>query len=176
MAARDAGEQHGLDRIVFVPAARAPLKEGPQCLPVDRLAMVRSAIEGEARFELSDYEVARGGVSYTIDTARHFRRLHPADDLFWIIGGDQVARLERWRDIGELAGLLEFIAVERPGHEAAAPPAIPGLRIRLCRGHPVDASSTEVRERVRQGLPIDSLVPPKTVIYIREKGLYRGQG
>ena len=137
--------------------------------------MVRSAIEGEARFELSDYEVAPGGVSCAIDTARHFRRGTPADDLFWIIGGNQVARLERWTDIGELAGLLEFIAVERPGHEAAAPPAIPGLRIRLCRGHPVDASSTEVRkgsDRVCDRFPR----APEDGHLHTGKGLYRGQG
>ena len=95
------------------------------------------------------------------------------DRLFWIIGGDQLAQLPRWKEVGELAALSEFIFLERPGHPIETSPDIPGLRLHRCAGHLLEISSTELRERVRHGLPLDYLVPHKTVVYIKEKGLYR---
>jgi len=74
LAAQDAFEQHRLDRLVIVPAAQAPLKPSEsQSSAEDRLAMVRAATEWDTRFEVSDFELRKGGVSYTIDSARHFR-------------------------------------------------------------------------------------------------------
>jgi nicotinate-nucleotide adenylyltransferase len=174
MAAQDAFEQHALDRLVFVPALQAPLKPGVvQSTAEDRLAMVRAATEGDRRFEISDCELQRGGVSYTIESARHFRRLYPRDELFWIIGGDQLPRLAQWKDIGELATLVEFIFLERPGHPVKARPAIPGLRLHRCDGHVLGISSTELRQRVKRGLSVDYFMPHKAIVYLREKRLYR---
>lgn len=173
-AAQDACEQHRLDRFFFVPAAQAPLK--PQDIrssAADRLAMLRTALEDDRRFEISDYELDQGGVSYTIDSVRHFRAQFPHDQLFWIIGGDQLPQLPLWKSIQELAALIEFIVLERPGHPAEVPPVIPGLRLHRYHGHLLEISSTELRERTRRGLPLDYFVPHKTVVYIQEKGLYR---
>jgi nicotinate-nucleotide adenylyltransferase len=69
--------------------------------------------------------------------------------------------------------LIEFIFLERPGLSVKAGPAIPGLQLHSCAGHSMEMSSTELRERVRGGLPLDYFVPYKTVVYIKEKGLYR---
>ena len=173
-AAQDACEQHQLDRLFFVPAAQAPLKpHDVQASPGDRLAMLRAAVEQDRRFEISDYELRKGGVSYTIDSVRHFSGQFPHDRLFWIIGGDQLPQMHLWKDVRELAQLVEFIFLERPGQPAKAEPAIPGLRLHGCTGHAMEISSTELRERVRRGLPLDYFVPHKTVVYIREKSLYR---
>ena len=88
MAAQDVYEQHHLDRLILVPAAQAPLKPNDvQSSADDRMAMLRAATEWDHRFEISDVELRRGGVSYTIDSVRHFRALYPADELYWIIGG-----------------------------------------------------------------------------------------
>ncbi len=174
IAAQDAFEQHGLDRLVLVPAAQAPLKPGDaRCPAADRLAMVRAAVEWDHRFEVSDYELRKGGVSYTIDSARHFRAQCPGDRLFWIIGGDQLPRLHLWREIEDLVRLVEFIFLERPGHPMKARPEIPGLRLHRCNGHLVEISSTELRDRVRKGLSLDYFVPHKAIVQIQEKGLYR---
>src|SRR5581483_2264938 len=87
LAAQDAYEQYHFDRLVLVPAAQAPLKPNDvQSAATDRLAMLHAAVEWDRRFEISDLELKRGGVSYTIDSARHFRTLYPKDDLYWIIG------------------------------------------------------------------------------------------
>ena len=174
LAAQDAYEQHKLDRLILVPAAQAPLKPNDvQSSIEDRLAMLRSAVEWDRRFEISDIELRRGGVSYTIDSVRHFRELYPNDDLYWVIGGDQLPKLHLWKDIGELAKLVEFIFLERPGYPIKARPDIPGLRLHRCDGHLLAISSTELRDRTRQNLALDYFVPHKAIIYIRERSLYR---
>jgi nicotinate-nucleotide adenylyltransferase len=174
MAAQDAYEQHHLDRLIFVPAAQAPLKPNDvQSTAEERMAMLREAIAWDKRFEISDVELRRGGVSYTIDSARHFRALHPHDDLYWIIGGDQLPKLRFWRDIEALAQLVEFIFLERPGFPVKARPDVPGLRLHRCDGHLLAISSTELRERTRRNLSLDYFVPHKAIVYIREHGLYR---
>ena len=174
LAAQDAYEQHRLDRLIFVPAAQAPLKPNDvQSSADERLAMLSAAIEWDRRFEISDFEMLRGGVSYTIDSARHFRALYPHDELFWIIGGDQLPKLHLWREIGELAKLVEFIFLERPGFPVKSAPDIPGLRLHRCDGHLLAISSTELRERTRRGLALDYFVPHKAIVYIRQHDLYR---
>ena len=174
MAAQDAYEQCKLDRLILVPAAQAPLKPNDmQSSAEDRLALLRAAVEWDRRFEISDVELRRGGVSYTIDSARHFRAVYPHDELFWIIGGDQLPNLHLWKDVAELAGLVEFIFLERPGHPVKAVPGIPGLRLRRCDGHLLAISSTELRDRVKRDLSLDYFVPHKAIVYIREHRLYR---
>lgn len=176
LAAQDAYEQFRLDRLILVPAAQAPLKPMEvSSSPEDRLAMLRAATEWDRRFAVSDVELRRGGISYTVDSARHFRALYPGDDLYWVIGGDQLPLLDQWREIGDLARLVEFIFLERPGYPVKARPDIPGLRLHRCDGHLLAISSTELRERTRQGLSLDYFVPHKTIVYIKEHGLYRPQ-
>ena len=176
MAAQDAYEQCQLDRLILVPAAQAPLKPNEvQSSAEHRLAMIRAAVEWDRRFEISDYELRRGGVSYTIDSVRHFRALYPNDELFWIIGGDQLPKLHLWKDIAELAQLVEFIFLERPGHPVKAGPDIPGLRLLRCDGQLLAISSTELRERVKRDLSLDYIVPHNAIVYIRERHLYREQ-
>jgi len=174
LAAQDAFEQCKLDRLILVPAAQAPLKPNDMKSSAgDRLAMLRAAVEWDKRFEISDLELNRGGVSYTIDSARHFRARYPTDELYWIIGGDQLPKLHLWKDIAELAGLVEFIFLERPGHPGKAVPDVPGLRLRRADGHLLAISSTELRERVKRDLSLDYFVPHKAIVYIREHRLYR---
>lgn len=173
IAAQDAFEQYKLDRLILVPAAQAPLKPNDvQSANEDRLAMLRAATEWDHRFEISDFELRKGGVSYTIDSARFFRKQYPEDQLFWIIGGDQLPKLHLWREIRELALLVEFIFLERPGHTVKAAPNVPGLRLHRCDGHLMEISSTELRERIRRGLSLDYFVPHKAIVHINEKRLY----
>ena len=173
MAAQDVYEQRKLDRLILVPAAQAPLKPNDVQSPIaDRLAMLRAAVEWDKRFEVSDLELRRGGVSYTIDSARHFRALYPHDELYWIIGGDQLPRLHLWKEIKELVKLVEFIFLERPGFPVRAHPDIPGLKLHRCDGHLLAINSTELRERTRRGLSLDYFVPHKAIVYIKEKRLY----
>jgi len=174
IAAQDALEQHKLDRVILVPAAQAPLKPNDaQCPAADRLAMARAAVEGDSRFEVSDFETRAGGVSYTIDSARFFKKQFPRDTLFWIVGADQLPQLHKWKDIAELVKLVEFVFLERPGYRAELRAEIPGLRLHRCAGRLVEISSTELRARAREGRALDYLMPHKAVVLILKKGLYR---
>jgi len=174
LAAQDAYEQYHLDRLILVPAAQAPLKPNEVSSSSEmRLAMLRAAVEWDSRFEISDIELRRGGLSYTIDSARHFRELYPNDELYWIIGGDQLPQLYLWKDIAELATLVQFIFLERPGYPVRAALGVHGLRLHRCDGHLLAISSTELRERVRRGLSLDYFVPHNTIMIIKKQSLYR---
>ncbi len=173
VAAQDAFEQHNLARVIMIPAAQAPLKDFDVFASgEDRVAMLRASIDWDERLEVSDFEVQRGGTSYTLETVQHFRALFPDDRLFWIIGGDQLPRLGQWSRIEELAQVVEFIYLERPGHPEKDHPDIPGLRLHRCDGHLIEISSTELRERIRQGLSLDYFMPHKAIVYLKERGLY----
>jgi len=174
IAAQDAQEQYEFDRLFLVPAAQAPLKpKDVASAPPERLAMLQAATEWDRRFEISDYELKKGGISFTIDSVRHFRTQFPDDQLYWIIGGDQLPKMNLWKDIAELAQLIEFIFLERPKHPAKPTPNIPGLRLHRCDGHLIEISSSELRQRVRDGLSLHYFCPHKVIAHIETKQLYR---
>ncbi len=174
IAAQDVYEQYHFDRLFLVPAAQAPLKaQDMQSVTEDRLAMLRAACEWDHRLEIADYELNKGGVSYTIDSVRHFRQQFPHDELFWIIGGDQLPLLHKWKDISQLAAMVEFIFLERPGHPSKPHTDITGLRLHRCDGHLIEISSIELRQRVRQGRSLNYFCPQKVIAYIESKKLYR---
>lgn len=172
--AQDVRNRLALDRMVLVPAAQAPLKaNGVQASAEDRLAMLRLAIQDESGLAVDDCELQRPGVSYTIDTVRELRRRYPGDDLYWVIGADQVEKLESWKDAGELVQLVQFVGVARPGFLLKTPEGLAGLRIHQCETRRMDVSSSEIRRRIREGRSLENLCPQKVVAYITEKGLYR---
>lgn len=172
-AAQDALENMCLQKVVFVPAAQSPLKNGGTRVSDEhRLAMIRCAIQGQPQYEVSDFELRKGGVSYTLESVRHFRQVYPNDRLFWIIGADQLARLNLWMRIDELVRLVEFICLERPGAQLEPPPGLAGLRWHRCPGHLLEISSTEIRDRASRGLALDCFMPHKAVVYLRENALY----
>ena len=174
IAAQDVLEQMHLDRLILVPAAQAPLKPSDvQSTAEDRLAMLRAAIEWDRRLEISDYELRKGGISYTIDSVRHFKAQFPQDELYWIIGGDQLPLLHKWKEIGELVQLVQFIFLERPKHPVKPHVEIDGLRLHRCDGHLIEISSSELRARISRGLSLHYFCPQKVIAYIEAKQLYR---
>jgi nicotinate-nucleotide adenylyltransferase len=164
-----AAEAVKLDRVLFIPAAQSPLKDGEGLAPAaDRWAMLRLALRGNRRFEATDLELRRGGVSYTVDTLRELKRKTRAS-LFWILGADAARLLPRWKSIDEVRRLARFIVVARPGDRL--PRGKTGghcLRVPL-----VEISSSEIRDRARRRLDIRYLVPEAVERYIERKGLYR---
>ena len=174
LAAQDVYEQYKLDRLIFVPAAQAPLKpQEIQSSSEDRLTMLHAAIEWDRRFEISDVELQRGGMSYTIDSVRLFRTLFPDDQLYWIIGGDQLPKMNLWKDVGgtRRADRIHFSGAPRPSGQAD--PDIPGLRLHRCDGHLIEISSSELRHRVRRGMSLHYFCPPKVISHIEARNLYR---
>ncbi len=175
LAAQDVMEGLGLDKVIFVPSAQSPLKENEPGLGAEhRLELLALALEGVARFEVSAMEIERGGVSYTVETARRLRELYPEDELYWIIGADQAAKLSQWCRIEEIARLLSFALVGRPGSRSPdSDLRIAGLRMHCIEGHACDISSSELRARVRSGRSLHFFTPARVVARIVEKGWYR---
>lgn len=174
IAAQDAVEQMSLDRVLFMPAAKSPLKRAVEYLPGEkRAALLRAAIAGHARFEISMLELDRGGTSLTIDTAKVLRGLFPGDQLFWIIGADQAAQIHDWRNIEIIGSLVEFIVLPRPGIAASEMRAPAGLQLHRIKSHVFDISSSEVRERIVRGQPVRLFLPSAVADAIEDEALYR---
>ena len=171
LVARAACEELGLDRVVFIPAARSPFK--PDRLPTPapiRAKLLRLALQGSPWASVDLLEIERGGISYTIDTLRHFHAALPDAELFYLIGGDNAPTLPQWKDAAALATLARFVVIPRPGSPLPALPE-PFLGGSL-RGFPLGVSSSEIRSRVRTGHSIRFLVPDAVAEFIATNRLY----
>src|SRR5581483_9994464 len=143
-------------RLLFVPAATQPLKRDVrQASPAQRLAMVRMLVAGDARFEASDLEVERGGLSYTVDTLRTLAARWPGAELYLLVGADLVSQFGTWREPAAIAELATVVALARGEGQAAAN----GIPVRALNTRRVDLSSTEVRRRVHERKSIHGFVP-----------------
>ena len=171
LVAQAAREELQLSRLFFIPAAQSPFKPGLPLAPAEqRLRLLRLALAGQTDCEIDEQELNRGGVSYTIDTVRDYVRRFPGAHLVYLMGADHVPQLTKWRDADELARLVEFVVLPRPGQAAAPLPA--PFRGRALVGFPLGVSSSQIRERVKAGLPIDLLVGPAVAEAIRNNRLY----
>lgn len=177
ICARAAAEAVGADAVVLIPAARAPHK--PDVETADerhRLIMCQLAVQGVNGFVVDDREMRRGGASFTIDTIISLRK-EGYTDLAWLIGADLVATLPTWRRINELVQHCRLVIVARPGWKFDWT-SLPTNLGRLLQENVVtvpqmDISATEIRERIKMGLPIDFLTPSAVCRYIHENALYR---
>ena len=173
-------ENFSLDEILFIPAARPPHKLGKKVSDEKhRLAMTILATQSNKFFRVSDMELKRTGLSYTLDTMNELQKNFGASaELFFIIGADSLADLNKWHAAKELVEKCHFIATTRPGADAnfsavkkffgeAATEHIhrvttPGLEI----------SSTDLREKIRLGRSIKYLVPEAVEEYILREKIY----
>jgi nicotinate-nucleotide adenylyltransferase len=169
-----------LDRVLFMPAAQPPHKEGRVITrATDRLLMTRLAIGGNPTFELTGIEMERPGPSYTIDSVAELKRLHPETELMLVMAADSFAQIDTWREPDMLLDELEWAVGPRPGTTL---PDRSGLeerfgsrasRIHLLDGPALDVSGTAIRSRVAGGHTIRYLVPRDVEELIIDHGLYR---
>ena len=171
LVAQAAREELKLDRIFFIPATQSPFKPEARPAPAQaRLRLLRLALAGQSWSEIDPQEIERGGISYTIETARNYVKKFPGAELFYLIGADHVPNLPKWREASELAALLDFIVIPRPGKAEVSIP--PPFRGRMLAGFPLGVSSSQIRARVQAGLPVDFLVPDAVAEAIRNNRLY----
>lgn len=176
-------EQCRLDQVWFLPAAVPPHKQGHRQTPGDaRAEMIELAVGGHETFYVNRYELDRGGVSYTVETLRHFRAEQPDWELFLLVGADMLHDLPHWRESGEVCRLATPVAVCRPGESEPDFECFAGLvsreRIDEIRAHQVEMpqvgiSSSEIRRRVAQRRSIRYQTPRAVEKYIQTHGLYR---
>jgi len=177
IAAQDVLEALVLDRVLFVPAWRSPLKsQESQASPASRLRMVESAIQGDPRFEVSAIEIERGGPSYTVETLRELSSERPGTRFVLILGADQWAQFGDWHQPGEITSLVELALMTRSGDrpleldsgfEGGAPTR--HTEVSVTR---TDVSASLVRNRVREGRSIRYLVPEPVRRIIEGDNLY----
>lgn len=173
-------ERMQLEQIMFIPAYVAPHKVGLDfALAEERFRMTQLAVEPYSQFIVSDIELRRSGVSYTIDTVRELSKIYADRELYFIIGADSVVQLHTWNNIYDLLELATFVAAGRPGYEGVMEQVVATLgaeaakRIVLLDTPEYDISSTDIRTRIRSGQSLAGLVPSAVEEYIRSHGLYK---
>ena len=179
-AALEAAHVLSLERVLFIPTAQPPHKvSDPVTAAEHRAAMIGLSIADNPRFELSNLELERGGLSYTIQTARELHRRHPDAELHFIVGMDSLAELPTWYEPAAILKIARLAAVYRSGVEEVdlrkLETQVPGAqaRISIIPMPGLDISSTDLRERIRDGRPIRYLVPDPVVDYVAEHAIYR---
>jgi nicotinate-nucleotide adenylyltransferase len=170
-----------LDRVIFIPTGHPWLKEQrPVASSADRLRMVELAIASNSGFQASSNEVDRSGPTYTVETLQDLtRELGPDAVLHFILGMDALEQFDRWKDPEKLLGLCRLVIVNRPGHQnldvndlvGRYPQA--GTRLTLLSVPRIEISSTEIRQRVAEGISIRYLVTDSVAVYISQRRLYR---
>ncbi len=171
ITAQSVREIRNLDKIIFIPSYISPHKKDVKTTsPEHRLNMIKLAIEGVDFFECSDYEISKGGVSYTIDTIREFKKKY--DHIEFIIGYDNIFKFHKWKDPDEIMKLAKIIVLKR---KSSVPPPHEDKYVKqaiFVQTRGIEISATDIRERVKKGLPIHFLVPEKVKEYIYNFNLY----
>ncbi|NQX45596.1 nicotinate-nucleotide adenylyltransferase [Paenibacillus tritici] len=174
MAAETARESYGLQEVWFMPSHIPPHKHEAGATGEERLAMVEEAVKDHPSFGILDWEVVRGGVSYTLETVISLQEEYPQHEFFFIVGADMVQYLPKWQGIEELVKRLTFIGVGRPGTplDLELLPAFIAGRVQLADMPLVDISSTMLRARAAEGKSIRYMVPDAVYEYVQRSGLY----
>lgn len=170
-----------LDEILFMPAFQPPHKPtGPSAPSHHRFAMLALALEAYPAFRLSDFEVARGGTTYTIETLRQLRAARADADVVLVLGSDSLASITAWRSWQEILGEFSLAVVEREGFPAEAlardlPEAVSsrfGETIFFAGNAPVTISSTWLRRAIPKGEDLSGSLPASVAAYLRRHALY----
>ena len=170
------------DRVIYIPAHIQPFKQDRETVSgYHRFAMTAMATL-DHRFDVSPMELERGEVSYTVNTLEALRAQYPEATLDWIIGDDNIEKLLEWKNLDRIFELANFVVLTRGGQailpvlqsRVTTPESRPkNGTISFAENPTIPISSTEIRRRVRDGEPIDDLVPPPVSRYIHHYGLYR---
>ena len=161
-------QRKDIDKVLFIPAFQhqwKPIIASPQ----DRIEMLKSFLE--PGMEISDIEIKRGGISYSIDTIQTIKKETKAE-IFWIVGSDILSEFNRWKKADDLLRLATFLVFPRDPH---ALPAIipPGFEvIRSPKLLTTNFSSTAIREKIKNGESIQYLVSESVKEYIKKHNLY----
>lgn len=154
-AAQDVLEKYGLDKVIFMPAGLPAMKQDRQMASAeDRYAMCAIACADNPLFEVSRIEIERAGITYTIDTMRTLREIYPVAQFFFIVGTDAFESFHKWRDAGEILKLCTIVEIPRTK---------------------INISSTQIRERIENGLDVKYFVHEGVERYIKAKKIYTGE-
>ncbi|MFO7890901.1 MAG: nicotinate-nucleotide adenylyltransferase [bacterium] len=168
-------ENQNLDRIIFLPASTPPHKLDKKISRnKQRLIMLRKAVEDNPYFDVNDYEINKGGVSFTIESVRHFKQNteHSNTEFFLIIGADNLVGFKSWKNPDQLLDEMKVLVLRRPGVDITniKKPFI--QQMKFINSPLIDISSSDIRQRIKVHKSIKYLVPKEVEKYIYKKGLY----
>ena len=166
-------EADDFDKILFIPANKPPHKKVNTSLE-DRLAMLNIAVEGNPNFEISDVEIRRGGISYTIDTVKMVKEEidRENDEIFYLIGSDSLMDFRNWKDPRGILDECKVVVAIRPGFRPSDIPAWILHRIQFANIPRFEISSTNIRHRWVENKTIRYMVTLPVWEYINEHNLY----
>ena len=164
-------EKLKLDKVIFVPSCLPPHKSNKNVASAgDRYRMVSLAVRKNPHFEVSDYEVKKGGKSYSIDTVTHLKACYPSGTkFFFIIGRDLLPTLHTWKQIDDVLKMVSFVTLNRPGYKQEKS----RIKVRAISIPELQVSSSYVRKRITTGKTVQYLVPDNVLDYIHRKKLYK---
>ncbi|HWZ84894.1 MAG TPA: nicotinate (nicotinamide) nucleotide adenylyltransferase [Thermoanaerobaculia bacterium] len=172
-----AARKFQLQRVLYVPARLSPHKDAAPTDARHRVAMLALALVGRPDWSIDLEELDREPPSFTIDTLRAIAALHPADELWLLMGTDILAGFDRWREPEAITRLARIAAFEREPYTGAAVrvPEVPGLsdRLSVFDAGSVRISATELRNALAAGRSIGGKVPGPVAEYITKHGLYK---
>jgi nicotinate-nucleotide adenylyltransferase len=179
--AEEARLKLGFAKVLFVPAGNPWLKTDRKITPAaHRVEMLKRAISANPYFELSTVEVDRTGPSLSVDTVTILQRqMGTGATLYFLVGWDSLTGLPQWKEPDRLIRLCKLVAVTRPGFSRpdlqALESSVPGVTgsVVWMDIQPMDISSSDIRDKVAQGMSIHGLVPDEVETYIKENKLYR---
>lgn len=154
-----------LDEIWFIPTKIPPHKDRKQLFSdEERIELIRLAIKGNSFFKLNLIEFERSGPSYTIDTIKELKLQNPSDEYYFIIGGDMIEYLPKWRSIEDLLTLVTFVGVKRPGYMSKTTITDKVMEVDVPQ---FDISSTGIRKRILKNRSIRYLMSDEMVEFIK---------
>lgn len=168
-----------LDKVIVFPAASSPFKDSTETASEHRLNMCRLAFEGMDKVEVSDFEVIRGGKSYTVDTLNHLKNVYPEAELYMIVGGDAFSTLDKWYKAPEIFSIARILTIVRDEHDLQRLTLKTfeykelGAVVDMVEDSVGGISSTKVRELLgSDNDDITRLLPQSVIDYIKENSLY----
>lgn len=177
LVAEAARDQFGLEEVWFMPSHLPPHKRQAGVSCQMRLEMVAEAIAGNPAFKPLDIELVRGGISYTIDTMKELKGMHPDIEFYFIIGADMINYLPKWEGIEDLVNMVKFIGLQRPGSmlDLDTLPQFIEDAVLLAEMPLVDISSSLIRRRMAKGQSVRYMVPESVYEYMIRSGIYAVQ-
>jgi nicotinate-nucleotide adenylyltransferase len=169
--ADQAMKQLGLDSVYFVPAYIPPHKQQHlSTTALNRMRMLKLAIRGRKKYRVSALELQRQGISYTIDTLKGFKQRFPNNDLILILGADNLLQFHSWKSPKIILQLATLAVYKRKGFSLSLKDK--SVDFILLKGRMLHVSSTEIRNKIKNGIPVRSFVPHSIVLYIKQHALY----
>ena len=162
-----------LNKIIFMPTGTPPHKNNLNIDAFHRFTMTKLAVANNNKFSVTDIEVLNQDISYTVDTMKKLKSSHPDVEFYFITGTDEILQLPNWKDTKTLLSLCKFISVNRPNYiDDTLEDKVKNImdeyggEIFLVNGPELDISSSQIRERVKEGKTIRYLVPDEVNDYI----------